>query len=60
MVDEHPHFYVHAHILWLLPITAAERAYGSQNGLESLEVLFESRKLEYWNVRRPSLVERAG
>jgi Suppressor of fused protein (SUFU) len=51
---------VHAHILWLVPITAAERAYGSQNGVESLEVLFESRKLEYWNVQRPSLVEHDG
>jgi hypothetical protein len=49
----------HAHILWLLPITAAERTYKAQHGQEALEGVFETKKLKYWDVRRASLVEDA-
>jgi Suppressor of fused protein (SUFU) len=44
------------HILWLLPIAAAERTYESEHGQEALEVLFDENKLQFWNLRRPSVV----
>jgi hypothetical protein len=46
----------HAHFLWLLPITNAERVYANANGLEALEVLFEQSGFEHWNPHRPSVV----
>lgn len=46
----------HIHVLWLLPITAAERAYKAEHGQEALEALFEAKKLEYWKIDRDSLV----
>lgn len=46
----------HAHIFWLLPITKAERDYKATNGQESLEQLFDEGAIEYWNVRRASVV----
>jgi Suppressor of fused protein (SUFU) len=47
------------HILWLLPITTDERTYKSEHGQEALEALFDKKKLQYWSLRRPSLVGRA-
>jgi suppressor of fused protein SUFU len=44
------------HILWLLPITKAERDYKGEHGLEALENLFEESELEYWQINRESIV----
>jgi hypothetical protein len=46
----------HVQLLWLLPITAAERAFKIAHGLEALEQRFESARLEYWKPERPSVV----
>jgi len=46
----------HIHLCWLLPITLAERDFKTQYGLEALEELFDTRKLEYWSVGRASVV----
>lgn len=46
----------HVHVLWLLPITQAERDFKATRGLEALESLFEANALKYWRVDRPSLV----
>jgi suppressor of fused protein SUFU len=46
----------HLQILWALPITAAEKAFKLENGLEELEAHFEQRKLEYWDLSRSSTV----
>ena len=44
-----------AHLLWLLPITRAEREYKKANGLEALEVLFDQESFEHWNPHCPSV-----
>jgi hypothetical protein len=49
----------HIHILWLLPITAAERGYKAEHGQEALEVLLEKEGLEYWRVDRCSVIGKA-
>jgi Suppressor of fused protein (SUFU) len=49
----------HIHILWLLPITAAERGYKAEHGQEALEVLLEKEGLEYWRVDRCSVTGQA-
>jgi hypothetical protein len=46
----------HVHILWLLPITAAEREFKVREGLEALEQRFDECALEYWNSDRASVV----
>ena len=46
----------HIHVSWLLPITEKEKEFKVQNGLESLEQLFEDKGLEFWNVQRKSLI----
>lgn len=43
-------------VAWLIPITSAERDYKKENGVEALELLFESRGLDYLNPSRASLV----
>jgi hypothetical protein len=48
--------YCHGHILWLLPITRAEREYKVLQGLEALEQRFEQMGIEYWQVDRKSVV----
>jgi hypothetical protein len=47
----------HVHILWMLPITRAERDFKVKSGLEALEQLFDRVALDYWNPRRGSVVE---
>lgn len=42
--------------LWLVPITAAERAYKKQHGLEKLESLFEEKAFNYLDAKRESVV----
>ncbi len=44
------------HFRWVIPITADERAYASQHGLEALEQRFEQAGLEYWDPHRRSVV----
>jgi hypothetical protein len=46
----------HGRLLWLVPITAAERKYKIEHGLDALETLFDRANLEYWNTSRLSLV----
>jgi hypothetical protein len=43
-------------ILWLLPITAAERRFASERGVDELELRFEDATLEYWRRDRASVV----
>jgi hypothetical protein len=44
------------HVLWLLPITAAEREFKMRDGLEALEQRFDASALEYWAPDRVSVV----
>ena len=46
----------HVHYLWLLPITASERAFKASQGLEALEVLFENSAFRYYDPLRLSVV----
>jgi len=46
----------HVHILWLLPITEAEREFKVAHGVEKLEDLFEQRAVKYWAPDRASEV----
>ena len=41
---------------WLIPITANERDYKKEYGVEALETLFEENSLDYLNPLRASLV----
>ena len=42
--------------LWLVPITAEERAYKQRYGLEKLESLFEEKSFNYLDAKRESVV----
>jgi Suppressor of fused protein (SUFU) len=46
----------HARIMWLLPITKAERDFKVNQGLEALESLLEEVTVEYWDPFRSSVV----
>ena len=46
----------HLHVLWLLPITAAEREFKLRAGVEALEQRFDDCGLEYWDPQRVSVV----
>jgi hypothetical protein len=46
----------HLQILWMLPITRAERDFKVEHGLEALEQKFDEAKLEYWDPARASVV----
>lgn len=46
----------HARLLWLLPITKAERDFKAANGLEALESLFDERAIDFWEPSRRSVV----
>jgi Suppressor of fused protein (SUFU) len=41
---------------WVIPITANERGYAAERGLEALEERFEEAGLEYWDPHRTSVV----
>ena len=43
-------------ILWVLPITSAEREFKMERGLEALEQRFDQAGLRYWDVTRASVV----
>ena len=42
---------------WVIPITATERAYATERGLDALEQRFEEAGLEYWDPHRASVVQ---
>jgi len=44
------------HFRWIIPITARERAYADERGLDALEERFEEAGLEYWDPHRASVV----
>jgi Suppressor of fused protein (SUFU) len=44
------------HFRWVIPITAKERAYAAERGLDALEQRFEEAGLEYWDPHRDSVV----
>jgi hypothetical protein len=44
-------------VLWLLPITAAERRFATQHGLDALEQRFDDARIEYWRPDRASVVD---
>jgi hypothetical protein len=46
----------HVHVLWLLPITAAEREFKVREGVEALEQRFDECTVKYWEPDRPSVV----
>ena len=41
----------------VIPITATERAYATERGLDALEQRFEEAGLEYWDPHRSSVVQ---
>jgi hypothetical protein len=41
---------------WVIPITAKERSYAAERGLDALEQRFEQAGLEYWDPHRQSVV----
>jgi len=43
-------------MLWLLPITPAERRFAHENGVAELELRFEDAPIEFWAPGRPSVV----
>jgi hypothetical protein len=43
-------------LLWLLPITAAEAAFGRARGVDALEDLFERERIDTLDVMRASVV----
>jgi hypothetical protein len=45
------------HFRWVIPITAKERSYAAERGLEALEQRFEEAGLEYWDPHRASVVQ---
>jgi hypothetical protein len=44
-------------VLWLLPITPAERRFAGDHGVEALEQRFDDAVVEYWRPGRASVVE---
>jgi hypothetical protein len=46
----------HAHVVWILPITAAEREFKVREGVDALEQKFEDCELEFWVPGRASEV----
>ena len=46
----------HIHLLWLLPITKAERAFKVEHGQEALERRFDEAGIQYWDPKRASVV----
>jgi Suppressor of fused protein (SUFU) len=46
----------HLRVLWLLPITSAEREFKVREGLEALEQRFDACGLEYWMPDRASVM----
>lgn len=47
---------LHVDVLWLLPITQDERDFKAAHGLEALEQRFDESALQYWDIRRKSVV----
>jgi Suppressor of fused protein (SUFU) len=47
---------LHVDLLWLLPITPAERDFKIEHGQEALEARFDEARLQYWDIGRGSVV----
>jgi hypothetical protein len=47
----------HVQVLWIIPISQAERALARRDGFETLEALFEESNVDYLDPFRPSLVK---
>ena len=45
----------HVHFLWLLPISASERAHKVEQGVDSLEQLLEDKQIDYADPMRASV-----
>ena len=45
----------HVHFLWLLPISATERAFKKEHGADALEDLLEARQIDYADPMRASV-----
>jgi hypothetical protein len=43
-------------VRWLLPITAAERRFAAEHGVDELELRLEDARIEYWRRDRTSVV----
>lgn len=50
----------HLEVLWLLPITQAERDFKVTHGAEALEQRLDQAALEYWDVHRTCVVPASG
>lgn len=46
----------HCRVLWLLPITRADKEYRIQQGQEALEQAFDAAGLRYWEPHRASVI----
>ena len=46
----------HIQVVWLMPISEAERAFARRHGLEALEERFEQASVDYLDPFRPSVV----
>ena len=46
----------HARLLWLVPITEAERDFKAAKGLQALEARLDQQAIHYWDPSRPSVV----
>jgi hypothetical protein len=46
----------HARLLWLLPITKAERDFKAANGREALEQRFDDAAIRFWEPERRSVI----
>ena len=46
----------HARLLWLLPITEAEKRFRHEHDLEALEQRFDDAGIHYWDLERASVV----
>jgi hypothetical protein len=42
----------HVHFLWLLPISATERAFKKEHGVDALEDLLEAKQIDYTDPMR--------
>jgi hypothetical protein len=50
---------LHVHFLWLLPITASEKRFRHEHGLEALEEKFDAQEIDYLDMQRPPVVHDA-
>jgi hypothetical protein len=49
----------HVQVLWLIPISEAERRFASENGFDALEARFEETGFDYLDPFRPPVIPEA-